>query len=285
MSKQGLSITNHRKFMEPPFLNLKGLNLFGHNISSKATFPLEMHSHTECMEFVLLLKGEEYYCTEEQNYNLSRGDMFVSFANQPHKSGLPFQGINEFYWFQLNLTEQKDFLGLSDGNAIKLIEMLNNIKEHKFKASKEALSLVKKSFNAFLNQSSPLFASTLFTHLVVTLLIDSNQQNNSDNKFKMICEYIDCNLENFITLEELSKISSLSLSTIKHKFKEYTGKTPRDYINYKKITKSKELLSSGISVTDVAMSLGFNTSDYFSTVFRRYMAQSPTEYTTKSIMK
>ena len=35
---------------------------------------------------------------------------------------------------------------------------------------------------------------------------------------------------------------------------------------------------SGLSVTETAMRMGFDTSSYFANVFRRYMALSPTEY-------
>ena len=41
---------------------------------------------------------------------------------------------------------------------------------------------------------------------------------------------------------------------------------------------ARQLLLEGRSVTDVAMELGFSSSNYFSSVFRRYTAMSPTQY-------
>ena len=56
------------------------------------------------------------------------------------------------------------------------------------------------------------------------------------------------------------------------------GISPRYYINQQKIEYSKMLLQDGMSVTDIAMLLNFNTSSYFSTVFKKYTLFSPLEY-------
>ena len=49
-------------------------------------------------------------------------------------------------------------------------------------------------------------------------------------------------------------------------------------MNHKKIQRAKELLVQGESVTGTAMQLGFNTSDYFSVVFKRYTSLSPSAF-------
>ena len=56
------------------------------------------------------------------------------------------------------------------------------------------------------------------------------------------------------------------------------GIAPRHYINYAKIGLAKQLLAQGKSVTDTAMELGFCNSSYFTVVFKRYAALTPTEY-------
>ena len=48
-----------------------------------------------------------------------------------------------------------------------------------------------------------------------------------------------------------------------------------------KIKKSKEYLIEGRSVTETAMILGFNTSDYFSTVFKKFNGVSPLKWVQK----
>lgn len=93
-----------------------------------------------------------------------------------------------------------------------------------------------------------------------------------------ILKFIVLNIYEEIQLEEICTVFNISLSGLKHKFKEYTGVTPRDYINSKKIQKAKELLKSGKSITDTAMALSFNSSGYFSIVFKKYTASCPSDF-------
>ena len=72
-----------------------------------------------------------------------------------------------------------------------------------------------------------------------------------------------------------------SLPQFKQKFKRYTGTSPRNYINIKKIEYSKDLLRNGTSITNTAMQLSFNTSTYFATVFKKYTLLTPSEYVAK----
>lgn len=83
-----------------------------------------------------------------------------------------------------------------------------------------------------------------------------------------------------ISLEELASIANLSCCQYKQKFKKQLGISPRHYINQQKIENAKILLMEGMSVTDVAMMLGFSTSGYFSTVFKKY-----TLYTHTTILR
>ena len=53
-------------------------------------------------------------------------------------------------------------------------------------------------------------------------------------------------------------------------FRQVTGRTPIDYLNYYRIECAAELLCTTTdSITDVALSCGFNDPSYFSRMFRR----------------
>ena len=58
-----------------------------------------------------------------------------------------------------------------------------------------------------------------------------------------------------------------------------TGKTPIAYLNYYRIECAGELLKlTDKTVTEVAMSCGFNDMSYFSKQFKRYKNVSPLKY-------
>jgi len=54
---------------------------------------------------------------------------------------------------------------------------------------------------------------------------------------------------------------------------------PKDYLVRVRVEKAEELLRQNRrSIIDIAHSVGFNSSQYFSTVFRRYTGQTPAEF-------
>ena len=90
--------------------------------------------------------------------------------------------------------------------------------------------------------------------------------------------YIDAHIRENILLEDVAKYCNLSISRFKQKFAQAIGKSPRSYINIKKIELAKELLLDSHSITDVAIDLGFNNISYFSSVFKKYTLKSPREF-------
>ena len=73
-----------------------------------------------------------------------------------------------------------------------------------------------------------------------------------------------------------------SPSYISHTFKRRFGKTLRAYCNILKIRDAEHLLvSTDLSITDVALSSGFNDLSYFINVFRAETGMSPLEWRRK----
>ena len=86
-----------------------------------------------------------------------------------------------------------------------------------------------------------------------------------------------------LSLQDLADISGYSLSHFKAKFKEYLGIAPAEYISLQKVSAAEqELSSTDISVTELAYKLGFSSSNYFCTVFKRLLGISPTDYRKKN---
>ena len=73
-------------------------------------------------------------------------------------------------------------------------------------------------------------------------------------------------------------------SYISRVFKKATGKNFVDYLTYRRIEKSKELLkSSDLKVKDIAEQVGYNNSYYFIKIFRENTGITPGEY--KKLLK
>jgi AraC-like DNA-binding protein len=64
-------------------------------------------------------------------------------------------------------------------------------------------------------------------------------------------------------------------------FKEIYGETPHQWRLKLRLEHACELLSTRRSVTDISLTCGFNSSQHFATVFRKYFSMTPTAYRTR----
>jgi len=97
-----------------------------------------------------------------------------------------------------------------------------------------------------------------------------------------LVERIKSSPEQNYSLVDLADEAELSLSRFKSKFKAQIGIAPHEFILRCKMEAAKQLLlDRHKSVTDTAMELGFSSSQYFATVFRRFTQQTPVEFCTQ----
>lgn len=92
-------------------------------------------------------------------------------------------------------------------------------------------------------------------------------------------EYIEANYTRPITNEYLAELCSVSQECFIRTFKKYYNTTPHKYILELKISKAKEYLANRtLSVSEIAERLGFESSTYFSNMFRKKVGVSPKQY-------
>ena len=95
---------------------------------------------------------------------------------------------------------------------------------------------------------------------------------------KSAVTYIRQHLHEKITLSQLASsiaVSESYLSTLFHKEMQESCIT---YINRSKIELAKTLLASGALVYEVSGQLGFDNSNYFGKVFKKYTGSTPEAY-------
>lgn len=107
----------------------------------------------------------------------------------------------------------------------------------------------------------------------------TEKEKYSLNCLKEVIDYIKENAAQHITLEQLSSIAHMSSTYFCHYFKRQTGKTPFQFINEQRIQKAaKLLLDSEQSISQIALSCGFDNFSYFTRKFREYRHVTPRQY-------
>ena len=155
----------------------------------------------------------------------------------------------------------------------------------KFNANYDALqSLRHQHLNVNIPKKKTI--DTLIHPLVFmleTFYIQSNLSRVLRNPLyvKMI-DYISENYHHQITMQTLSEHLNFSVSTLSHVFKKNCSKSLPEFIESLRLNEAKRLLrESSTAITEISSLLGFCSSNYFSTVFKKHFGITPRQYRLK----
>lgn len=91
--------------------------------------------------------------------------------------------------------------------------------------------------------------------------------------------YVDQHLDCSLSLKEVANHVHLNPSYFSVLFKEQTNMTYSEYVTRSRIQKAKNLLiSSDLSVEEIAEIVGYRTSKYFIKIFKEYEGVTPSRY-------
>lgn len=107
-------------------------------------------------------------------------------------------------------------------------------------------------------------------------------KTRNNGRIDEVIKYIDRNYAEDITLEQLASLIYVSKGYLCKLFKKLLGKNVIDYVNYVRIKAAEELLEdSSLTISNIAVKVGYNDINYFCRVFKRNTGVSPTEMRNK----
>ena len=246
-----------------------------------------MHINKYC-ELYVFIEGDANYIVEDMIFSLKKGDIVIVTPYEVHKAVLKKRGYYERFYFLIpidafsymtcdplkKILEQikihKNLVSLPDGEREKALDVLYEMKR----------LTKKKSENEMLIYSLFLKFIDIINRNIGTAADDYIARNTQQfpQILSDVLRYIDENLTDIRTAEEISEhfhISSPYLSTI---FKSYTDIGIKKYIQLRKISYAKSLLDSGRNVTEACFESGFNSCSYFIKTFKEHIGTTPLAY-------
>lgn len=105
------------------------------------------------------------------------------------------------------------------------------------------------------------------------------KQEEYIEKFIEICNYISAHCSDELNLEAVASMSGFSKFYFSRLFKQFTNVSFYKYVNQKRIEKAAEMLTEpNISITNVALSCGFESLSSFIRMFKIVKGCTPTEF-------
>ena len=103
--------------------------------------------------------------------------------------------------------------------------------------------------------------------------------SEDDNIMEKAKKFIEENYRENITREDVALVAYVTPNYFSKLFWNHMGMNLREYINRLRIDEAKRLLlSTSMSVSEIASYVGYYNISYFSTVFRKLVGTSPVEW-------
>jgi AraC-like DNA-binding protein len=163
-------------------------------------------------------------------------------------------------------------VSLSDGIQ-SILKDKSGIYLEKFKSLYETW---EKGEIAYKIKARAQFFELLYSVAVNSVKAELKRNYNSIYKAIM---YIENNYIGDISVDELAKMCSMSVSYFRRVFHNYAGMSPIKYKNKLKAEKAAELLSTGeYTVSEAAYLVGINDIAYFNRIFNQVFGRNPGEF-------
>ena len=197
-------------------------------------------------------------------------------------SGVCYAGVKEYVYPIKKDGENVGFICVS-GYKCKECESYFNRISDKYGIQKENLRVAYKTLKEEISKDKIDVLMAPLCDMIELAYIKTDIKSKEDMSMIEKAErFIKLNRTRDISSDDLCKYLSCSRSHISHMFKAETGLSIREYLTNLRIEDAKALLQhSDLTVTEIAFSVGFGSSNYFSNVFKKALGMSPCTYRKK----
>jgi AraC family transcriptional regulator len=130
-----------------------------------------------------------------------------------------------------------------------------------------------------------IYADCISIAIIAKLLVSANRLDTAERpkvrelarwRLKRAIDYLEAQLDKPVTLADVASSAGLTRMHFAAQFRAATGQRPHEYLLRRRIERAQEmLLGTGMSLVDIALSVGFQTQAHFTSVFKRYSGQPP----------
>ncbi len=248
---------------------------------------LDAHCHPT-HEICLIADGQVTWWVEDtdrtrETVTLRRGDGFVTGPGESHGGVDTLMHPCELYWLQVDLPVLlSQFADDAAADALRSAFVL--LSPRQFRASPD----VRSAFQTLIEEHrlpSPLgraAAHAALLGLLVRAARDRWQVPLGDALSPRIgaaLRWMRERLTENFSIEAAAARAGMTPPRFHERFLAEVGLSPGEWRSRERVARAEHTLrTSEATVTDIALSLGFPSSQYFATAFKRYTGQTPTAF-------
>jgi AraC-like DNA-binding protein/mannose-6-phosphate isomerase-like protein (cupin superfamily) len=253
-----------------------------------------LHDH-DFTELVIVVTGHGVHFTDEDEYELDAGDVFVipPFMKHGYRAPKAMNLLNFMFDFNRIVLPHGDLAGLPGFHALFDVEPKFR-KSHRFRSrmrlNRENLDTIQKDalkLQEELEGGQPGCRSAALG-LFMWILVGVSRavsKGGGDEPYRQVhslshvISHLERNYAKRMLLEDLAGLAGMSSRNLSRYFKKATGSSPMDYLMGLRITHAKELLrQSDFPVSEIAARTGFSDGNFFARQFKSFTDRTPREF-------
>lgn len=261
-----------KKVLESP-INVSAIHsIYTHTHEKGFVFSGESHPF---YEINIITEGTLGLTIDDKLYELNKGQGVIIPAGAFHKNWVIGQCAAKFFVVSFELVTKG--VSLTDDIVYTISD------SDTFFIDK----IISEGINWFEGKSKPMrFAPQIIKNSIECLLLSMLRQraenpeyvSNSSSIFYRAIHFMNLNINNTITIEDLAHYSNTSVANLKKIFKKYTGNGAIHHFNMLKLEHSKEFLKNDVPISEIAYTLSYSSQNHFAQSFKRAFGITPTQY-------
>jgi AraC-like DNA-binding protein len=280
--------------MDPLVLpQLKNVGMW--EVTSDQNWGLDWHRN-EGIEFTCISAGRLPFSCEGEEYNLGADFITVTRPWQLHRVGRPSVTSSTLTWFILDVEVRRpnqdwvwpEWLPIPAADLRRMTELLSHSEHPVWKASKGLLGAVATLQRTLRNEASQPMAriATSIAEIFIELRDVLEQQqpaldpylSSTERTVELFLRRLPERISETWTIEEMASQCGLGRTRFVHYCRQMTNVSPLEYLTGLRVQRARQLLiGTDLRVAEIGFMCGFQSSQYFSTAFRRHTGMQPAQ--------
>jgi AraC-like DNA-binding protein len=273
--------TSERRVLNLAEVGLPAVPMLGYCHYRNPRPDVPEHWHSGCIEIHCCVRNTLTFGFNGRAYRLAPGEVFVNLPGERHTVSEHPRGLI-LYWLILRLdAKESTFLQQPPREAAALRQALLHIPYRHFRGTERVKRLFQSLHLLYDEPPAPLRTLRLRTtvlELLMEVLSSANAHTVPPGETRLVSlmREMQAHPENEYTVEGLARQAGLAPTHFITRFRTVAGLPPRQFLLDCRMQAARALLqTTDAPVTEIALRLGFCTSQHFASLFKRHTGVTP----------